>query len=145
MADAGLGFSSQNSAAQDANAEPSRSRSDASCPITCPKGAKYDMNEVIERLRKRGIHYRSGCIQPARHPSAENWPGWPEGYPLPDGYVRHYQATDDGQRIEPILMFAPDKPDFRCQQQADRDPCRSRRCRQNWPGFPIRIEGIHPR
>jgi len=21
--------------------------------------------------------------------------------------VRHYQATDDGQRIEPILMFAP--------------------------------------
>jgi hypothetical protein len=22
--------------------------------------------------------------------------------------VRHYQATDDGQRIEPILMFAPD-------------------------------------
>jgi hypothetical protein len=26
--------------------------------------------------------------------------------------VRHYQATDDGQRIEPILMFAPDRPFF---------------------------------
>lgn len=29
---------------------------------------------------------------------------------LPDGYVRHHQATDDGQRIEAILMFAPDRP-----------------------------------
>ena len=29
---------------------------------------------------------------------------------LPAGYVRHHQATDDGQRIEPILMFAPDTP-----------------------------------
>ena len=34
----------------------------------------------------------------------------PEGFPLPPGYVRHYQATDDGQRIEPILMFSPDYP-----------------------------------
>src|SRR4029078_7650997 len=34
----------------------------------------------------------------------------PENFPLPEGYVRHYQATDDGQRIEPILMFAPDRP-----------------------------------
>jgi hypothetical protein len=24
--------------------------------------------------------------------------------------VRHYQATDDGQRIEPILMYSPDRP-----------------------------------
>ena len=32
----------------------------------------------------------------------------PEDFALPPGYVRHYQATDDGQRIEPILMFAPD-------------------------------------
>jgi hypothetical protein len=27
---------------------------------------------------------------------------------LPEGYVRHYQATDDGQRIESILMFSPE-------------------------------------
>ncbi|PTT81242.1 hypothetical protein DBR42_18310, partial [Pelomonas sp. HMWF004] len=32
----------------------------------------------------------------------------PETFELPAGYVRHHQATDDGQRIEPILMFAPD-------------------------------------
>ena len=29
---------------------------------------------------------------------------------MPPGYVRHHQFTDDGQRIEPILMFSPDHP-----------------------------------
>jgi hypothetical protein len=32
----------------------------------------------------------------------------PEDFPLPDGYVRHYQTTDDGEMLPPILMFAPD-------------------------------------
>src|SRR4051812_14091787 len=31
----------------------------------------------------------------------------PEGYELPPGYVRHYQSTDDGQRLPAILMFHP--------------------------------------
>lgn len=32
----------------------------------------------------------------------------PEGYELPEGYVRHYQVTDDGQMLPAILMFHPD-------------------------------------
>lgn len=32
----------------------------------------------------------------------------PDDYELPPGYVRHYQATDDGQQLQPILMFHPD-------------------------------------
>jgi len=32
----------------------------------------------------------------------------PEGFELPPGYVRHYQNTDDGQRLPAILMFHPD-------------------------------------
>ncbi len=32
----------------------------------------------------------------------------PEDFPLPEGYVRHYQTTDDGQRLPAILMFHPD-------------------------------------
>jgi hypothetical protein len=32
----------------------------------------------------------------------------PEGFELPPGYVRHYQATDDGELLPPILMFHPD-------------------------------------
>lgn len=32
----------------------------------------------------------------------------PETYELPEGYVRYYQVTDDGRRLEPILMYSPD-------------------------------------
>jgi hypothetical protein len=32
----------------------------------------------------------------------------PDGYQLPPGYVRHYQTTDDGKQLPPILMFHPD-------------------------------------
>lgn len=32
----------------------------------------------------------------------------PEDFPLPEGYVRHHQVTDDGQPLPPILMFHPD-------------------------------------
>jgi hypothetical protein len=32
----------------------------------------------------------------------------PDDYELPPGYVRHYQTTDDGQQLPPILMFSPD-------------------------------------
>jgi hypothetical protein len=34
----------------------------------------------------------------------------PEDFELPPGYVRHYQATDDGEQLPAILMFSPDKP-----------------------------------
>lgn len=32
----------------------------------------------------------------------------PEDFELPPGYVRHYQATDGGQRLPAVLMFHPD-------------------------------------
>jgi hypothetical protein len=32
----------------------------------------------------------------------------PEDFALPEGYLRHYQVTDDGQDLEPILLFHPD-------------------------------------
>jgi hypothetical protein len=32
----------------------------------------------------------------------------PDGYRLPPGYMRHYQTTDDGERVGPILVFHPD-------------------------------------
>jgi hypothetical protein len=32
----------------------------------------------------------------------------PATFALPEGYVRYYQVTDDGQRLEPILMYSPD-------------------------------------
>lgn len=32
----------------------------------------------------------------------------PDGFDLPEGYVRHVQVTDDGRELPPILMFHPD-------------------------------------
>jgi len=32
----------------------------------------------------------------------------PDDFDLPPGYVRHYQTTDDGKRLPPVLMFHPD-------------------------------------
>ncbi|HEU4428298.1 MAG TPA: hypothetical protein VFT98_06060 [Myxococcota bacterium] len=32
----------------------------------------------------------------------------PEDFPLPEGYLRHYQVTDDGQPMPAILLFHPD-------------------------------------
>jgi hypothetical protein len=32
----------------------------------------------------------------------------PEDFPLPEGFVRHHQTTDDGRDLPAILMFHPD-------------------------------------
>lgn len=32
----------------------------------------------------------------------------PDDFELPEGYIRHFQTTDDGQQLPPILMFHPD-------------------------------------
>jgi hypothetical protein len=32
----------------------------------------------------------------------------PDDFTLPEGYVRHYQTTDDGEQLGPVLMFHPD-------------------------------------
>jgi hypothetical protein len=31
----------------------------------------------------------------------------PDDYELPEGYMRHYQNTDDGRQLEPVLTLAP--------------------------------------
>ena len=71
-------------------------------------GEKPTMSEVIDRLHRAGVHTGLGAFQPPGTRPPLVGLAVPEGFALPPGYVRHYQATDDGQRIEPILMFAPD-------------------------------------
>ena len=71
-------------------------------------GEKPTMNEVIARLHQAGVHTGLGAFQPPGTRPPLVGLAVPEDFALPPGYVRHYQATDDGQRIEPILMFAPD-------------------------------------
>ena len=71
-------------------------------------GEKPTMNEVIARLHQAGVRTGLGAFQPPGTRPPLLGLAVPEDFALPPGYVRHYQATDDGQRIEPILMFAPD-------------------------------------
>ena len=50
----------------------------------------------------------------------------PDDFVLPEGYVRHYQTTDDGQQLPPILMFHPDY-EFVDEQRRRRSRCPSDR------------------
>jgi hypothetical protein len=72
------------------------------------KGEKPSMAEVIDRLHQAGVYTGLGAFNPPGTRPPLVGLAVPEDFVLPEGYVRHYQATDDGQRIEPILMFSPD-------------------------------------
>ena len=64
--------------------------------------------EIIRRLNEAGIHSGIGAFNPPGTSPPLVGLAVPEDVPLPEGYVRHYQTTDDGQSIEPILMYSPD-------------------------------------
>lgn len=70
-------------------------------------GEQPTMAQVIERLRANGVTGGLAAFSPPGTRPPLIGLAVPEDYPLPPGYVRHYQATDDGQRIEPILMYSP--------------------------------------
>ena len=72
------------------------------------KGEKPTMAEVIDRLQQAGVTGGLAAFSPPGTRPPLIGLAVPEDFELPEGYVRHYQATDDGQRIEPILMFSPD-------------------------------------
>ncbi|NEX62573.1 hypothetical protein [Noviherbaspirillum galbum] len=72
------------------------------------RGEKPTMPEVIDRLHQEGIYSGLGAFNPPGFRPPLVGLAVPEDFVLPPGYVRHYQATDDGQRIEAILMYSPD-------------------------------------
>lgn len=72
------------------------------------QGETPTMAEVIDRLHRAGVYGGLGAFSPPGTRPPLVGLAVPEDFVLPPGYVRHYQATDDGQRIEPILMFSPD-------------------------------------
>lgn len=73
-------------------------------------GEMPTMTEVIERLRAAGVSGGLAAFNPPGTRPPLVGLAVPEGYALPPGYVRHHQSTDDGQRLEPILMYSPDHP-----------------------------------
>lgn len=66
------------------------------------------MGDVIEALHDAGIHTGIGAFNPPGTSPPLVGVAVPPDFELPEGYVRHFQTTDDGQPIEPILMYSPD-------------------------------------
>lgn len=89
------------------NADPTRDLS-----FYLARGEKPTMPEVIERLHQHNLHTGLGAFSPPGTRPPLVGLAVPEDFELPQGYVRHYQATDDGQRIEAILMYSPDHQFF---------------------------------
>jgi hypothetical protein len=73
-------------------------------------GENPSLAEVLDRLHRAGVHTGLGAFSPPGTKPTLVGLAVPEDFVLPEGYVRHYQTTDDGQPIEPILMYAPDRP-----------------------------------
>jgi hypothetical protein len=71
------------------------------------RGENPSMAQVIDGLHQRGVYSGLGAFQPPGTSPPLEGLAVPEDFPLPRGYVRHHQSTDDGQPIEAILMFAP--------------------------------------
>ncbi len=109
-------------------------------------GEKPTMNEVIDRLRRAGVTTGVAAFNPPGTKPPLIGLAVPDDFALPPGYVRHLQNTDDGQDIEPILMYSPDHPRF---LDAARQPIGSARDRivppeQAPPGLPLRRVVIPP-
>ena len=103
------------------------------------------MGEVISGLHKAGIRTGLGAFNPPGTSPPLVGLAVPEDYPLPEGYVRHFQATDDGQAIEPILMYSPDYEFLDAAGQAIEIPAdRVVRVAQAPAGLPIRQVRIPP-
>jgi hypothetical protein len=96
---------SKSSSARDVDGDLTPDLSDYANP-----GEHPPMAEVIQRLHAAGVGGGVGAFPPPGTKPPLVGLAVPDDYALPPGYVRHYQATDDGQRIEPILMFSPDEP-----------------------------------
>ena len=103
------------------------------------------MGEVIAGLHKVGIRTGLGAFNPPGTSPPLVGLAVPEDYVLPEGYVRHYQATDDGQAIEPILMYSPDYEFLDAAGQPVAIPAdRVVRVAQAPAGLPIRQVRIPP-
>ena len=78
-------------------------------PERGPDGQRrLDAAPVIDALNRAGIHDGIAAFPPPGTDPPKVGVIVPDGVELPEGYVRHYQTTDDGQPLPPILMFHPD-------------------------------------
>jgi len=85
-----------------------RARRRAAAAAQAGQRPEVDARDVIPYLRSRGEHTGIAAFEPPGTDPPKAGIIVPEDFPLPEGYVRHYQTDDDGNRLPPILMFHPD-------------------------------------
>ena len=73
-----------------------------------PGDAEPTMAELIDALRESGVKTGIAAFNPPGTSPSMVGLAVPPDFELPAGYVRHHQVTDQGEDIEPILIFAPD-------------------------------------
>ena len=80
--------------------------------ITPTRGAdgkpQLDAAPVIRALNDAGVHDGIAAFPPPGTDPPKAGILVPDDFELPEGYVRYYQSTDDGEALPPILMFHPD-------------------------------------
>lgn len=89
---------------------PRRKRSErkAAAAAAAKDGEEIDARDVIPMLQAAGEREGIAAFPvPGTDPPKAGLVV-PDDFVLPEGYVRHFQATDDGERLPPILMFHPD-------------------------------------
>jgi hypothetical protein len=68
---------------------------------------KIEAGEYIAALRAAGETGGLAAFPPPGTRPPETGVVVPKDYQLPEGFARHYQTTDDGRQLEPILTLAP--------------------------------------
>lgn len=87
---------------------PPEAEEEPELPIPADRLKDATMGEYIQALHDAGIYEGLGAFNPPGTSPPLEGVAVPPDFELPEGYVRHFQSTDDGQPIEPILMYHPD-------------------------------------
>ncbi len=66
------------------------------------------MSELIQALRESGVDTGIAAFNPPGTKPLLQGLAVPPDFPLPPGYMRHHQVTDDGVDVPAILMFSPE-------------------------------------
>jgi hypothetical protein len=64
--------------------------------------------EVIETLNAGSVHTGIAAFPPPGTKPVKRGIVVPDDFVLPEGFVRHYQTTDDGRQLPPVLTLHPD-------------------------------------
>jgi hypothetical protein len=74
-----------------------------------PEGKpELSAKDAIAALRAAGIRDGIAVFPPPGTDPPKRGIVVPDDWVLPEGYVRHYQTTDEGESLPPILMLHPD-------------------------------------